>query len=255
MIQSVHRAAQVLLALQRDRRLGINELAARLDLAPSTVHGIVRTLVAHGLVWQDESMGRYQLGPTTLMLGNSFLDTLDIRSRAARWTEQLSQGTGLAVRTGVLVGHQVLIVQHDPRPGEPRHVPEIGLAIPAHASAMGKVLLAFDPERQAAVLAGQLAIMTADTVVDPDLLRRELAEAARTGMAEERDEAVIGESGVAAAVFDASGHPAGAIGLVVASVDWPPGRRAVDALRLAAQVVSRDLGAQAWPAPPARPAG
>ena len=72
MIQSVDRAIRILLALQGERRLGIGELAVRLELAPSTVHGIVRTLAAHNLVVQDAPTGRYQLGPTVLRLGNAY---------------------------------------------------------------------------------------------------------------------------------------------------------------------------------------
>ena len=50
MIQAIDRAAQVLRALQGSRHLGVSELGARLGLPPSTVHGIVKSLQAHGLV-------------------------------------------------------------------------------------------------------------------------------------------------------------------------------------------------------------
>src|SRR5881397_2326134 len=85
LIQSVDRAIRILLALQGERRLGITELAVRLELAPSTVHGIVKTLAAHNLVIQDAATGRYQLGPTVLRLGNVYLDTLELRSRSVPW--------------------------------------------------------------------------------------------------------------------------------------------------------------------------
>ena len=44
MIQSIDRAAKILGLLQGSRRLGISEMAAALDLPPSTVHGIVKSL-------------------------------------------------------------------------------------------------------------------------------------------------------------------------------------------------------------------
>ena len=63
MIQSIDRAIRVLFALQGARRMTLSELAGRLELPPSTVHGIVRTLVSQGMVVQEHGFGRYQLGP------------------------------------------------------------------------------------------------------------------------------------------------------------------------------------------------
>ena len=126
MIQSVDRAIRILLALQGERRLGIAELAVRLELAPSTVHGIVKTLAAHHLVVQDAPTGRYQLGPAVLRFGNVYLDTLELRSRAVPWSEELARRTGLAVRTGVLAGDDVVIIHHEPRPDGSRQISASG---------------------------------------------------------------------------------------------------------------------------------
>ena len=82
-------------ALQGARRMSLSELAARLELAPSTVHGIVRTLVEHGMVVQERGSSRYQLGPAVLRLGNVYLDTLELRSKAIPWAEDLARRTGL----------------------------------------------------------------------------------------------------------------------------------------------------------------
>ena len=77
MIQSIDRAAKILALLQGSRRMGISELAAALELPPSTVHGIVKSLQAHGLVAQQPSGNRYVLGPALLKLSSVYLDTLD----------------------------------------------------------------------------------------------------------------------------------------------------------------------------------
>ena len=96
MIQSVDRAIRVLTALQGARRMTLSELATRLELPPSTVHGIVRTLVRHGMVSQERGSSRYQLGPAVLLLGNVYLDTLELRSKAIPWAEDLARRTGAA---------------------------------------------------------------------------------------------------------------------------------------------------------------
>ena len=249
MIQSVDRAIRVLSALQGARQLSLSELAGRLELPPSTVHGIVRTLVAHGMVVQDRS-GRYQLGPAVLRLGNVYLDTLELRSRAMTWAEELARRTGFAVRTGVLLAEDVVIIHHEPRPDGSRQMPEVGIVIPAHASALGKALLAFSPADEERLLNSALRSMTGETLTDTAVLKDELEVVRTSGMAAERDEAVLGESSIAATVFDASGLPVGAIGVVVPTNEWPVGDAVTEAVRSAARTISRELGAAQWPAAP-----
>src|SRR6476660_7394936 len=177
MIQSVDRAIRILTALQGARRMTLSELAGRLELPPSTVHGIIRTLVGHGMVVQEHGSGRYQLGPAVLRLGNVYLDTLELRSKTIPWAEDLARHTGLAVRTGVLLIDDVVLIHHEPRPDGSRQMPEVGIVIPAHASALGKAMLAFLPEDERRLLTlGELRSMTGETITSPEQLRGQLDE-------------------------------------------------------------------------------
>jgi DNA-binding IclR family transcriptional regulator len=241
-IQSVDRAMRILAVLQ-GRRMSLGEIAGRLDLAPSTAHGIVRTLLAHGMVVQEPDSGHYRLGPATLRLGNVYLDTLELRARVASWAPELARRTGCAVRAGVPLIGDVVVVAHEPRPDGTRQMPEVGIVIPAHACALGKALLAHLPSVPPS---GTLRSMTAETIIDPAVLARELQRVRDTGIATEVEEAVIGECGLAAPLGDATGL-AGAIGLVAPVSTWPLPPSALDALRDAARAVSRELGATAWP--------
>ena len=253
MIQSVDRAIRVLTALQGARRLSLSELAARLQIAPSTTHGIVRTLVEHGMVVQDRDSGRYQLGPAVLRLGNVYLDTLELRSKTIPWAEDLARRTGLAVRTGVLLIDDVVIIHHEPRPDGSRQMPEVGIVIPVHASALGKAMLAFLPDEEERVLASPaLRSMTGETLTEPRDLRQQLDDVRATGIAAEQDEAVIGESALASAVFDSAGAAVGAIAVVIPSgtgVDLAH-HDARATVRETARAVSRELGAESWPPRP-----
>jgi DNA-binding IclR family transcriptional regulator len=244
-IQSVDRAIRVLTALQGARRMSLSELSARLDLAPSTTHGIVRTLVEHGMVVQERGSSRYQLGPAVLRLGNVYLDTLELRSKAIPWAEDLARRSGLAVRTGVLLIDDVVIIHHEPRPDGTRQMPEVGIVIPAHASALGKAMLAFMPDDTDRLLtAGELRSMTGETLTSPGDLRLALEDVRSSGIAREQDEAVLGEGAVASPVFDSWGDVVGAIGVVVSgTVESDP----ADQVRETARALSRELGAQAWP--------
>jgi DNA-binding IclR family transcriptional regulator len=251
-IQSVDRAIRVLTALQGARRMSLSELAARLELAPSTTHGIVRSLVEHGMVVQERGSSRYQLGPAVLRLGNVYLDTLELRSKAIPWAEDLARRTGLAVRTGVLLIDDVVIIHHEPRPDGSRQMPEVGIVIPVHASALGKAMLAFLAEDEKRVLTyGELRSMTGETITSPEQLRDQLEGVRSGGIAVEHDEAVIGESSLASPVFDSFGEAVGAIGVVIPSGGDLARHEARDLVRDTARAVSRELGAVAWPPRPA----
>nr|WP_258562692.1 IclR family transcriptional regulator C-terminal domain-containing protein [Nocardioides sp. MAH-18] len=128
-------------------------------------------------------------------------------------------------------------------------MPEVGIVIPAHASALGKAMLAFLPDETERILKeGELRSMTGETLTSPDDVRRHLDEVRATGIAREQDEAVLGEGAVASPVFDSWGDVVGAIGVVISGPEESdPGAR----VRETARALSRELGAQAWP-PPSR---
>ena len=95
-IQSIERAAAVLRLLgSTDRPLGLNELAAALDLPRPTAHGIVRTLRDVGFVDQDAFSARYRLGSALQELGRGGWDRHDLRARAMNWADSLAGSTGL----------------------------------------------------------------------------------------------------------------------------------------------------------------
>src|SRR6267143_2360039 len=250
-IQSIDRATAILKALASGpRRLGVSELADRLGLARPTVHGLLQTLQSHGFVEQDRHSDKYQLGPGLLQLGYSYLDLNELRARSITYADHLATRTGAAVRVGVMHGASVVVVHHVFRPDAAFGVLEVGLQLPLHASALGKAVLAFSPAQVLEdLLAEPLPRLTKQTVNQSEL-QRELGVIRDSGVATEREEAVLGESSAAAPIFDHGGQAVGAIG-VVDSTDriFPRGiaRGLSAALGEAARGVSRELGAPRWP--------
>ncbi|MEJ1154114.1 MULTISPECIES: IclR family transcriptional regulator [Microbacterium] len=247
MIQSIDRAAKILSSLQGARHLGITDLAAILELPPSTVHGLVKSLQEHGLVAKEPGTTRYMLGPALLKLSNVYLDTLDVRARAMRWTAELARRTGCATRLGVALFDEVIVIHHNRRPDGSEQMPEIGVTIPAHATALGKVLLAYDPNVADPLIAGELRSLTGATTTDPADLAVQLAQVVERGAAHDEDEAVLGESSIAAPIADRSGQVVAAISVVMPTSEYPPGDTVLNDLREAARNISRELGAPSWP--------
>jgi DNA-binding IclR family transcriptional regulator len=247
-VQSVDRAARILKALGAGSpRLGITELADRVGLPKATIHGLVRALELQEFVAQDAETGKYRLGPALLQLGNAFLDTHELRSRSLLWAGSLASRTGEAVRVGVLTGATMLIIHHVFRPDDSVQILEVGASIPWHACALGKANVAYveEPLRRA-LLAGTLSPLTGRTMTDGAELGRALAGVTRDGYAVDDQEAILGESEIAAPVFDRHGLVAGALGLVGSVERLTPSGRPQDAfvsaVKEAGRGLSRDMG-------------
>jgi DNA-binding IclR family transcriptional regulator len=246
-IQSVDRAARILMALGNSPRLGVTEISERLGIAKATVHGLLRTLEQRELIEQEPESGKYRLGAAMLQLGNSFLDNHELRARSLMWAGSLAMRVGEAVRVGVMNGSTVLIVHHVFRPDNSVQILEVGASIPWHACALGKAVVAFvSPARRTALLGADLSPLTGRTMTEPSLLRATLEGVSTLGIAVEDQEAVVGEAEIASPVFDHRGQPAGAIG-VVGPVERllpdGPAPALVAAVKEAGRGLSRDMGA------------
>jgi len=233
-------------------RLGVSELSSRLGLAKGTVHGLLRTLQAHGLVEQHVDSDKYQLGPELLNLSNRYLDLNELRSRALAWSELLALRTQEAVRVTVLHGRGALVVHHVFRPDSSLQILEVGSVLPLHATALGKAAIAYlEDEVVEELLADDLSRLTGHTLTGPAAVRRELEFVKARGFAREREEAILGEGGLAAAIFSRTGDPVGAIGIAGPRERILRGGRdpalAAHVIE-AARGISRDLGAPRWPA-------
>jgi DNA-binding IclR family transcriptional regulator len=250
-VQSIERAAAILRLLARGSgRLGVSEIAGSLGLARGTAHGILRTLHGVGFVEQDEETGKYRLGAALLHLGTSYLDVNELRSRAINWADALAARSGEAVRIGTPLDGKVLVVHHVFRPDDTLQTLDVGALLPAHATALGKVLLAYDAGA-VATLTGELEPFTRRTKTVPRDLARALAEVRDMGWAAEMEEMTVGEAGVAAPIRGQGGLVVGAMGVsgAVERICGPGGRpnpTLVTYVRDAARAVSRDLGASRW---------
>ncbi len=249
-IQSIERAAAILRLLSGHRRLGVVDLAGELGLSKGTVHGLLRTLQHVGFVEQDPETGKYQLGAALLHMGSSYLDGNELRTRALNWSDSLAARTHEAVRIGTLHESQVLIVHHVFRPDNSLQTLDVGSLLPAHATALGKVLLAAHPYVAEALAKQGLPAFTDQTICDGDRLERELGRVRERGWAADLGELSLGQVSLAAPIKDRTGLTVGAMGIF-----GPPERlltsrqprgEMLTYVREAARAVSRELGAIPW---------
>lgn len=251
-VQSIERAAAILrLLAQGSGRLGLSEIANSLGLARGTAHGILRTLQLVGFVEQDEATGKYQLGAALLHLGTSYLDVNELRSRAINWADALAARSGEAVRIGTHLQGRLLVVHHVFRPDDTLQTLDVGVLLPMHATAMGKVLLAYDANAAAAVHNGDLEQFSRRTIRTSKELTRALTGIREVGWAADVEEITMGEASVAAPIRGYGGLVVGAMGISgpverVCDPHHRPRSDLVTFVRDAARAVSRDLGAPRW---------
>ena len=186
-LSSVRNAARLLkVFLSREGSIGVSELARRLDLAKSTVHRLLTTLAAEGLIEQDPASGGYRLGIVVFELGEAVRVHLDLHAAAGPVLVSLRAQTGESSQVGVLDDTEVVYVDRLESSQSLRLFTETGRRVPVHCTSSGKVLLAHLPpdERDALLARLPLRPLTPHTVTDPEVLRAECERVVRRGWAE-----------------------------------------------------------------------
>jgi DNA-binding IclR family transcriptional regulator len=183
-------------------------------------------------------------------MGSSYLDGNELRTRALNWSDSLATRTNESVRIGTLHEGRVLVVHHVFRPDDSFQALEVGALLPAHATAMGKILLAYHRYTATEVAKAGLDCFTGATITDPHQLMAQLAEVRERGWAADVEELVDGEASMAAPIDDRRGVTMGAVA-ISGPVDrlcsrGAPRSQLISYVREAARAVSRELGAIPW---------
>jgi IclR family acetate operon transcriptional repressor len=224
-----------------DAVLGVSELARRTGLAKSTVHRLVLELAEHGLL-ERRGHGTV-LGLRLFELGGLVPRQRDLRTSALPYMADLRAATRQTVHLAVLDGAEVVYVEILRSPDAPPLPSRVGGRLPAHATGVGKAILAFSPpDVVEEIVRGGLTPLAERTIVGPGLLRRQLATIRGNGVACDYEESRSGLMCAASPIMAADGTVAGAL-----SVSGWAGRlnvrRMAPAVRTAALALSRDLGA------------
>lgn len=205
----VARVALILGSFDRAGKvLRLDQVAARAGLPRSSVHRILTQLHDAGLL-QHRSDG-YCLTAASLPVTRSG-DHSALRGVASPVLERLQSDTTLVVHLGVLVGADVVYL--DRVSGSSGVVVPAGVAgrTPAHASAMGKAMLALLPAEEVDALLGDpLRKTTPATIADLPTLHQELARIrSRHGLAYDDQELAVGLASIAAPIRIPEGEIAG----------------------------------------------
>jgi IclR family acetate operon transcriptional repressor len=225
--------------------LGVNELARRIEVNPSTASRLLATLEQGGLV-RREASGRFALGLRLLALADRVLTRLDLRELARPHLHALVERTGETATLSVPTAGEAVTVDFVPGKSSIVSMARVGRPNALHATAIGKTMLAFGPEARIPPAAA-LTRFTERSIRKVSELERVVEQTRRTGWAEAVAEREDDLAALAAPIRGANGQLVAIVGL------QGPLARMSNARRLevlpfvleAAQAISRELGAGA----------
>lgn len=231
------KAFEVLGAFSAESRvLTLTEIGHRTHLPKPTVHRLLRRLEElgavepHGAEWKLGIRFRGMAAATPVEA---------LRKTAIAHLARLYGLTNESVRLGVLRDREVVILEVLYSPWSRISAEEVGARLPAHASALGRAILAFSPDEEVSrVLDGPLPRPTPGAVADPDRIRQEIAQARWRKLATSQDQLVAGAGAVAAPIL-IRGRAIGAVSVRFASETGYSGAVA-EAVQLTAARIGRE---------------
>jgi IclR family transcriptional regulator, pca regulon regulatory protein len=221
--RSLARGLMILRTFNEAPRPTLTEISTRVGLTKATCLRFLKTLQDEGYVDYDESLKRYQLRPLVLELGYAALASLSMPTAAVPEMQALADQTGGAVNLSVLDGTEIVLLARTVAQEEKRKLVtmnlHVGMRLPAHCTAMGRILLGISKPDVAAFVAGmQLAQLTNKTLVDSDKLSEAIMHAASRGYEIIEDQLSLGYGAVGVPLIIPN-HPPFALAVSVSTLD------------------------------------
>jgi IclR family pca regulon transcriptional regulator len=243
-VQSLERGLAVIRALSLPDPQTLSDVARTTGLSRAAARRFLLTLERLGYV--TEQHGRFALTPQVLELGYAYLSSLTLPEVAQPHLARLVERVHESSSVSVLDGGDVVYVARVPTRRIMTVAINVGTRFPAHATSMGRVLLAgLDPETRARILDGvTFEPITAATIATRDVLEAELDRVAGDGYALVDQELEVGLRSIAAPIHDPAGAVVAAINLSVHAGTMTPTQmreQLLPPLREAAAAIEHDL--------------
>jgi IclR family acetate operon transcriptional repressor len=237
----VRRAFAVLGAFAgRPCRLTLSELVAHTGMPKTTVHRVAIELLQLGAL--ERRKGGYSLGPRLFELGQLVPRQRRLREVALPYMQDVYDATRETVQLAVLDGHEVLYVEVIHGHRRVSSPASRSGRMPFHCTGLGKAIVAFaPPDVVAQALARPLPPRTPRTITDRALLRAELAQIRREGVAFDRGELERSSICAAAPIVKADGTALAAISVAMGHRRGMGLKRIASMVKRAADAISTDI--------------
>jgi|YelNatPaOPRAMG01_1025707.scaffolds.fasta_scaffold13169_1 DNA-binding IclR family transcriptional regulator len=242
--RSIEKALEVLGLFTKFPVLTVTEVSKRTGYPKSTISGLLNTLCKYNILEKLETNG-FRLGIKTFELGFRYLNGLEMYSVARLWAERLSKEEQEAVHVAIRRGTEVYIIIDVQPPSAYMAILQTGMNIPAHSTALGKVLLAYLPDKELdAFLRLPLQRLTEHTIIAPEKLRDELSNIRKTGFAIDNEESINGLMCISTPIFYKDGEVIAAISISSMELIGKKERiqSLIQKLKLISNNISMDIG-------------
>lgn len=202
-LSTLERGLTVLRAFDHKHpEMQLSEVAAVTGLSPAVVRRCLNTLVALGYVARHGR--KFLLRPEVLSFGSAYLSSMNVEQVVLPTLQRLRDETGDSASMAVRSGRDILYVAHVSTNRPIRLGANVGTRFPLHATSLGKVVLAFEPDAtvDAWLASGTLQRLTDRTITDPDRLRERLNAIRQTRYDSALDELDYGIVSVAVPIAD-----------------------------------------------------
>ncbi|MGH9245051.1 MAG: IclR family transcriptional regulator [Acidimicrobiales bacterium] len=189
-VKSADRTLEILETLaDSGGRPTLAELATTLDIPKSSLHAILRTMQRRRWIETDASGLRFGLGVRAVEVGTSYVDADDVVARLGPMLDELAEVLGETVHLGRLDGPDIVYIAKRESRHPLRLYSAIGRRLPAHATALGKAILATQSTQEVdRLLVYPLLRLTPNTLTDPTELHTDLEATRARGYAIDREE-------------------------------------------------------------------
>ncbi len=173
-----------------DNGLTLSELSKMLGIPFGTISPIIKTLLNHRLLELDSKSNKYVIGVKSYFIGSSFVSKNTALEIIREELRVLSEESGETCQVGILKENKVFYLLKIEGNESIRVVSEVGGHMPAHATALGKALLANleDSDIRNILNNSSLEKLTDNTVIDISVLLEQIEDIRRTGFAFEKGE-------------------------------------------------------------------
>lgn len=242
-VKSADRTLEILESLARGGA-GLAELAAQLGIPKSSLHSILRTLEHRGWVETDANRSHYRLGMSALLIGSSYVDQDPTVLRTSDTMDLLAAETGETIHLARLEAPDVVYMAKRESVHPLRMFSAIGRRLPAHATALGKAMLAELPDATLrTLLPARLPGTTHHTITSRDELIDHLGQVRAQGYAIDAEEAGIGMRCFAVTLpFQSPAKDAISCSVPLARLDAEKEQAIIDLLLTARDTLSRQFG-------------
>lgn len=246
-IQSIDRMDEIISYLaERPKGEKLTVISKDLMLNKSTAFGIISTLETLHYLEQDQETGKYYLGLKLFELGQAAYSRLDLVTTARPHIRRLSERYEETVHMGVLSECEVVYLDKVESPRSIRVSTQIGGRQPVYCTALGKLLIAHQPENiiEDVIAATDFVQYTSTTITDEIAFRSELGKIKKQGYAVDDEESELGLFCVAAPIFNGEKKGIAAISIAgtVARVKDEGGEELIKAVKETAAIISANLG-------------